>query len=286
MNKIAIFDVGGTSIKYSLDELKTVEIYKTKKMNKNNVIDFISSICNEKNINIICLSVPGIVNSETGYITGLSAIDNWNEFNIFEEITEKLNNKEIKIYVENDGNCSLLGNLNRINNKKINSAISIVYGTGIGGSCYFNGKIYKGFNNSAGEFGMFIETYNDINNASLLNSTVSLCRQVYEKTNIKLDGDKILDLYDKNNCDFKEIVTLWFKRNATLIYNIIWFLNPEIIFIGGGISANDIFKKNLFDAIKKLFNKNKLINRTKIIFSYNGNMANLEGAYILYKKNE
>lgn len=281
-SKIIVFDLGGSSIKYSTNLLKNFETIEIKDIDRKKVLQFISSIANKENASEICISSPGIIDSKSGYISGLSAIKNWSNFNIFDELLKYLNNKKTKIYIENDANCSLLGNMKK-ENKKINSSLSIVIGTGIGGSLYFNGKIIKGRNNSAGELGMIKFIDNHKNTISSELSTNALCQKIKKELNIKLNGIKIFNQFNKN-AKINKIVKKWIYNNSLFLYNMIWTFDPEYIFIGGAISNNEIFKELLIKYLNNLFQEINFSLNTKIVFSNNGNETNLLGALLQSKK--
>lgn len=281
-NKIITFDLGGSSIKYSIDMLKTFKTIEIKNIDKQAVLKFISKIANLEKATEICISSPALIDTKNGYISGLSAIKDWTNFNIFDELSKYLNNKKTKIYIENDANCSLLGNIKKIKTK-VNSAISIVIGTGIGGSFYLDGKIFKGKTNSTGEFGMIKFIDNPTKTISSELSTNALCKKVENELKIKLNGIEIFNEYSRNK-KINNIVNNWIYNNSLFIYNILWSFDPEYIFIGGAISKNKIFRKLIKNNLLTLFKEINCKLKAKILFSDNGNKTNLLGS-LLQSKN-
>lgn len=296
-NIIIAFDLGGSSIKYSANRLDDFQVEKVKDISKQKVIDFISKIANKEKATEICISAPAIIDSTSGKISGISAIKDWNSESIFDEIKQVLDNKDTKIYIENDGNCSLLGNVELIG-KKVNSAVSIVIGTGIGGALYIDGKIFKGANNSAGEIGM-ITTLDTQKQASLLLSIFSLVTKVSKKLNREVTGEQIFEMYKQKDEQVFEIIDSWINGIVLFAFNLIWTIDPEYIVVGGAVSANKVFQKGFMNNIKKVYKKISddisLIMKTEkvftlnaeIVFSENGNESNLLGALTLspnYKK--
>lgn len=252
-NKIIAFDLGGSSIKYSTNQLKDFYIEKIENINKDIVIDFISSISNKEDATEICISSPAIIDSVSGKISGICAIRNWNSENIYEEIKQKLNNKNTKIYIENDGNCSLLGCIETID-KRVNSAVSIVIGTGIGGALYIDGKIVKGANNSSGEIGMVtsLETHKQ---ASLQFSIFALIGNVSKELNIDITGQEVFELFEKKESKVYEIIDKWIYGLSIFAFNLIWIIDPEYLVIGGAVSENKTFQKRFLENISKVYEK-------------------------------
>ncbi len=277
MGKVAIFDIGGSSIKYSLNELKDFHTQQINNISRELIVEFVAKVCNENGINTICVSAPGVINPQTGDIYSLSKIINWNNFNFKNELIHFLDNKDSKIFIDNDGKCALIGNIKQLD-KKINSAISIVFGTGVGGACFLNGKLWRGFTGCAGEFGMSKKNFLQKSCISEDDSTIRLCQDINSKLNTNYDGNKILELFDQGDQQVFDIVNRWMENNALLIFNQAWALDPEVIFIGGGISANPLFQKHLIKYLDKLYQYNNQTYAFKLHFAQDGNYANLLGA--------
>lgn len=281
-NKTLVFDLGGSSIKFSNDNVKSFETINIENISKQKVLDFISNKANTYNSNIICISAPGIIDAKSGKVSGMSAILDWHSENIFLEIKKYLNNKETKIFIENDANCSLLGNVKSLD-YEIESAISIVIGTGIGGAYYSNHKIVHGFNNCVGEFGMNRMFDDPKKTISTSLSTNALCVLVNQKLNTSYNGKQIFDLYEKQDLKIVELVNSWIYKNAIFIYNNIWTLDPQVIFMGGAIATNNLFKEKLLTYVDDLFKEVNMKNNCQILFSIDGNKSNLLGALYLSK---
>ena len=62
----------------------------------------------------------------------------------------------IPVYLENDANCAVLGEVVSGAAKNYKTAIAVTLGTGVGGGIIIDGKIYNGFNCAAGELGHMI----------------------------------------------------------------------------------------------------------------------------------
>lgn len=156
-------DMGGTKILASIINSKEGIIVRVKKAtdpnsSKAEYVDFLSGIVKDvinevgikrKDIEAVCLGIPGSVNPHTGVI-GLSPNLGLQDFNIKEKLKEKVS---IPVLVENDVNLGALGIKNFGVGKNAVNMLSVFIGTGIGGGLILDGKIYRGSKFVAGEIG-------------------------------------------------------------------------------------------------------------------------------------
>ena len=103
----------------------------------------------KKDIEAVCLGVPGSVNPHSGVI-GLAPNLGLQDFNIKEKLQEKVS---IPVLIENDVNLGALGIKNFGVGKKAINMLAVFIGTGIGGGLILDGKIYRGSKFVAGEIG-------------------------------------------------------------------------------------------------------------------------------------
>jgi len=156
-------DMGGTKILASIINSKEGIVVRVKKAtdpnsSKAEYVDFLSGIVKDvineagikrKDIEAVCLGIPGSVNPHTGVI-GLSPNLGLQDFNIKEKLKEKVS---IPVLVENDVNLGALGIKNFGVGKNAVNMLSVFIGTGIGGGLILDGKIYRGSKFVAGEIG-------------------------------------------------------------------------------------------------------------------------------------
>lgn len=226
----------------------------------NEKIDFIMKKYNldsEKLLGI-GLSLPGTVDFKEGIIK-YSYLLGVKEFNL----KEKFQYLNVPIYVDNEANLSAYYEfLSRKDVLKNLLYVSITDGLGLG--IIINGKIYRGDNNSSGEFGHIkvvidgkkckcgakgcLEAY-----ASMNSLIESYNEEVSESI---LDIDEFEKLYMQNDIITKKVLDDYLRILAVGISNLIMILDPNTIVIGGDINnlLNDkmenlkknIYKDNLF----------------------------------------
>ena len=293
-------DIGGTSIKYGVLSEKgeifidgTVSTKVTEKENfiLSDVEKLVRNILDEyRNYEIkgICVSTAGVVNPEKGEIAYAGpTIPKYTGTKIKEELEKEFS---ISCEVENDVNCAGLGEYWKGAGKGSNSMVCLTIGTGIGGSVILDGKLLNGIGYTAGEIG-----YMDVNGSYIQNIASSkylvekVQKEKVEKEGITdaITGVDIFELAKKGDeiciAGINEIIS----NLAVGVRNIIYLLNPEVIVIGGGITAQ---KEYLEEKIRKEVNDgmiSDMFRKTRIELAQQGNQAGLLGAlYNFLNKNK
>ena len=293
-------DIGGTSIKYGVLSEKgeifidgTVSTKVTEKENfiLSDVKKLIRNILDEyRNYEIkgICVSTAGVVNPEKGEIAYAGpTIPKYTGTKIKKELEKEFS---ISCEVENDVNCAGLGEYWKGAGKGSKSMVCLTIGTGIGGSVILDGKLLNGIGYTAGEIG-----YMDVNGSYIQNiaSSKYLVEKVQKEKEEKegitdaITGVDIFELAKKGDeiciAGINEIIS----NLAVGVRNIIYLLNPEVIVIGGGITAQ---KEYLEEKIRKEVNDgmiSDMFRKTRIELAQQGNQAGLLGAlYNFLNKNK
>ncbi len=306
-------DLGGTHIGFAfLDECFTL-IQKTsidtpKGVTGPVLADTIAAsakeFANTCNIDLsdlqwIGIGAPGHVDSDTGELIfacnlGLS---NSPLAALLEERTG------CKVYIGNDANAAAYGEAMVGAAKGASSSVTVTLGTGIGMGIVFGNKIHVGYHFCAGEGGHMVivaggracncgrrgcfETYASA--TGLIRSTKEAMEQHPESLLWKLCGGNIEKVNGRTAFDAKEqgdtvavqVVDEYIYYLACGIVNIINLLEPEIICIGGGISAQG---EALMEPLRKLVKQeqySRLEQTTKLVAANLGNDAGLIGAALL-----
>ncbi|CAM9128395.1 ROK family protein [Mycoplasma marinum] len=249
--KILAFDIGGTGVQYCLFESKNKEYSKiktftTRDITKKILMIRLSEIINKIKPDIISVSSPGaIINNE--YVSGLTGIKGYSNFNFVAELKNLLENKEVKIRVLNDANAALMSEINESNSHLDIALISI--GTGIGGAIAFKGRIRNGKRGMAGEFGYQI--VDDEKNVSLASSSRSIETAFQKEFNESKTAKEIETLYMKDpRC--KKVFDASIKQNAINIFNLYYILDIDLFIISGGISHSKLFINKIKASVKTL----------------------------------
>lgn len=280
-----VFDIGGSSNKYALIENdKIVEKFSLKQeKNMEDLLKFfedkINFFAKSHKIDGIGFSSPGTVDSSTGNIYGKSAVEFITEYNFALEIKNKFN---LPVAIENDANCAALAEIFYGKVGK-NYLAFLIIGSGIGGSITKNGKIIKGNSLEAGEFGYMLLKNEDGNfdNFSKLATLPNIRRKMIKKYGIDESTYLIFDKYMQKKEPYFTEVDQMFTYLAMGIYNIFYTVNPEKIYLGGAISSDERFVREIKNKLNTGVFKSIDIDISPVSF-FNDN--NLYGAYANLKQ--
>lgn len=285
------FDIGGTNVKYAVVDESANIVEKGKFPTPKGKLDDLTSII----VNItnrfedkyafqgLAMSFPGAVNNETGFIGGISAVPYIHGPNIREILENKTG---YMVSLENDANCAALAEVWKGAAKDVKDGLFVVCGTGIGGAVIKDRKLHTGKHLFGGEFGYMVvekdyenETFEIWSNTA---STAALVRRTADLKGIsseELDGELIFKLAEEGDEVCQKSVDIFYRNLADGIYNLQYFYDPEMIVIGGAISARKDLVLQLnkkIDYLKTKVPNSKLeINIEKCVFS---NDANIIGA--------
>ncbi|RPJ95220.1 ROK family protein [Rummeliibacillus sp. TYF005] len=264
MNYYAVFDVGGSAIKYALMDETGSFIEKsslpTPKKSLAEFIDTIGDIVGEFKksylVKGLAISIPGAVNVETGIIEGSSALPYIHGPNIKDLLQDRT---ELPVELENDANCAGLAEGWIGAAKDVKDYLCIVLGIGIGGAVVLDKKLRHGKNGFAGEFGyMLMEDYlgpNTGESYSSLAAVGGLIQQVAKRKGIDpnvLTGKKIFELAENGDTEVADEIDKFMRRLAVGIYNLHFILDPEKILIGGAISHREGFVEKINEKLQQM----------------------------------
>lgn len=282
---LVVFDIGGTAVKHGYwaknklteqGQFKTPDTFEkmTREMKK------IVSLHQDKEIEGVAISSPGAVNVEKRRIDGISAVSYLHDFPIFDELAAFF---ELPVTIENDANCAGIAEIGLGAGTAAKNAIFMVLGTGVGGSIFINRELYKGSHLFGGEFGLMIggsET-----TLSGVGSIVKVANKYQEQTEKPVNGKDIFDLLERNDKLAKELVDEMYWAIAHALYNIQVCLDPELVIIGGGVSARKEVSDEIGQRLQHLLTKHLVPEiMPEIKTCHFSNDANLIGAALNFEK--
>ena len=292
--KILAFDIGGTKIASGIVEFKK-DGYKIFDCQKNatpkdkvgviqKLIELIVYYQENNKFNKIGISFAGQVDNEKDVVIFAPNIKGWKNTNLKKIIKEKTG---VNAEIDNDVKCFALGESKFGHAKKYKNAVYLAIGTSIGGAIEIDGKLYRGANNIAGEFGHMTIIGNGkkcgCGNTGCLARYVSgetIEELYYNLYNKKKKAKDIASDSVKGIKRDKKIIKKAASCLAMGLVNIINTINPEIIVIGGSV----VKQKEILGLAKKDALKKALIpaRELKIVRSSLGDEAMLVGAGLLW----
>jgi glucokinase len=206
-----------------------------------------------KQVRGIGIGAPGSVDPDSGKVMFAGNLG-WKDMPLKRELESHIG---LPVFLQNDCNVCALGVHEVELEGKPKNMIGIFLGTGIGGGLIIEGKLYSGFNRTAGEVGhMLLEvngpkcTCGNKGCWEALASRSALFRQVQQavkegqKTVLtSMLGDDLKDLRSgdlrkaiKQGDKFVEhIVEDAAKYTGIAVANLINVIGPEVVVVGGGL---------------------------------------------------
>lgn len=291
MSNYIVFDIGGSSVKWSIMSKMGDILTKDKIKVVDSVDQFFEELSkivniNKDNFNLkgIAISSPGAVDSITGIVGGASAIPYIHGPNFKEILKEKTG---LDVAIENDANCAALGECWLGAAKEENDCAFVVCGSGIGGAIVKDKKVHTGIHKHGGEFGYCIVDYDKDGEEKYLTwsrvgSTSALARAISQRKGLEekdIDGLKAFQLYDEGDIIAVEEVNKYFRYMAIGIYNIQYTYDPEVIVLGGAISEREGYIETINEKLDEIMCNNTDGKIKPIVKKcIHGNDANMIGA--------
>lgn len=293
-------DVGGTTIECGLfddnGELLNAKTLITSEVILSDVAECLAEEMkrrmNEQGITMdeICcigLGVPGLVDTETGMVLKAPSLK-WNRYPIGSKLAELLG---VPVYVGNDVNTGLLGEVERGSLQNVKNAIYLMIGTSIGAGLLINGEVFSGSQFSAGEVGYMVT------DTDLLSEGYTPARPGYgylstqaggfgmalkykEETGNSVSTKQLFKLAGEGDGAAEKIINDAVRHLTAAMINAAAILNPEVILLGGGVGSE------LAPYLSKIDeNLEKYVPiRPKLRISTMQNRSVLYGAYDLCRK--
>ncbi len=287
------FDVGGTKISSAIVELSKskYEVYDYQKIDtpegKDNVINKIieSAVNYTKNggFDEVRIAIAGQVDCEKDIVRYAPNIPGFGNVNLKKIIKDKIGKN---VEADNDVKCFALAENAFGKGKEYDHVVYLTIGTGIGGAIEIDNRLYRGANNTAGEFGHMIIVYGGEKCSCGGNGCWEryVSGRAIEKIYHDLTGErkKAADIARdsaKGNAQDKKVIKEASLYLATGLINIVNTVNPELIIIGGSI----VKSREIFDlAIEEMKNRALIpAKKTKIEITDLDDDAFLVGAALL-----
>jgi len=258
---IAAFDIGGTSLKMGVvDDRGNILTQESADISHNARDKILEEILSwlEKNPGCegIAVSTPGYIDPDKGFIEMGGTIRDFDQFHLSQWLTEKTS---LPATVENDAHCALLAEYWLGKAKKLNDFLMLTIGTGLGGAAFCNGALIRGGRNRAGEFGCLLTsrpTSSDIERHTMSQScTMTALRENYSQLTDRpvddVSGKDVFDACDRQEKTAQQVVEKFYQDLAACLYNLFSVFDPQMIFIGGGITAREPFLEELSEQLAK-----------------------------------
>ncbi len=203
-------------------------------------------------VHSIGISVPGIYYSKSGKVWAPN-IDGWEDYPLLCELNAMLDGRKIKVNIDSDRACYILGEVWKGNAKGCRNAIFMAVGTGIGAGILIDGQILRGANDIAGCVGWlaldrpFQEKYISCGCYEYYASGEGLVRYAKEMlaqnhqysgvfmNETELKSCNLIREYDAGDEIAVAVIDRAIEYWGMAIANLVSLFNPEKIILGGGV---------------------------------------------------
>jgi len=201
------------------------------------IISAINEVIDDSVIGI-GFGAPSIVDVEQGIVYSVRQIKSWKEVHIKEILEDTLN---IPVYVNNDANCFAIGEYYFGKGKDAKNLIGLILGEGVGAGLVFKSHLYSGSNCGAGEVGNIPYRKHDIE---------YYLSESYFNNKYGLSFDILLKRVKNNDKIALAIMEQYGLDLGSALMIIMYSVDPEIIIIGGPISAAfEYFKVSMWEKV-------------------------------------
>jgi glucokinase len=207
-----------------------------------------------KQVRAVGLGAPGASNPDTGTVLFAPNLAGWTDVPL-----KKLLEKElaVPVFIENDCNIQALGVYEKELKGRPRHLVGIFLGTGIGAGLILDGKLFSGFNRTAGEIGhMVLEVGGPkcgCGNKGCFEALASRTAMFKRIQAAVKEGQKTVltemlgpSLDDMRSGDLRKAIRRGDKfvekvvedaaeYTGIAVANVINLLNPEVVVVGGGV---------------------------------------------------
>lgn len=253
-----------------------------------------------KEIRGIGIGAPGAVNTTEGKVIFAPNLS-WKDVPLKKALEKAL---EVPVFLENDCKLHTLGVFDAELKGKVKQMIGIFLGTGIGAGVMIDGRLYTGFNGSAGEVGHMVIDVNGpecgCGNHGCFEALASR-RAIFRtiQSAVKKGQETVLtdmlgkDLADLRSGDIRKairrgdrfvekVIEQAAEYTGVAVGNLINLFNPEVIVLGGGIIEQ--LEHEMLPIIEKTARKHALPGTAKgieIMATRLGDDAGITGGAVL-----
>ena len=251
-------DVGGTSIKLGIVDdrgevlIKKESIYTDEGDGRTAIQaikDSIRELIEEQDlsgsdISGIGVSAAGCINSVEGCVAKNGGnIPGWSRTEVCKELADEFG---FFTTLANDANCAVLGELWAGAAMGYTDVVGVTLGTGVGGGIITGGRLLEGAHGYAGELGHFPTHAGGDHCICGLDgcferyaSTSALIRTaVAEDPDLK-SGRVLFSAAEAGDRHALDLLDRWIGEIAYGIAGLIHVFDPQLVLIGGGVSAQD-----------------------------------------------
>lgn len=243
--KLIGLDLGATNIRGGLVQDNRLSQIQSKRIRSEGtveeVLEDIYSVVDklkEPEIAAIGIGVPSVVDVERGIVYDVQYIPSWKEVHLKKNLEARY---EVPVFVNNDANCFVLGELYFGKGIGMQNLIGLTIGTGLGAGVIINHHLFAGPNCGAGEFGMV--DYLD-------HCFEYYCSGQYFQNVYHIDGQEVFEKAKAGDLPSRSRYAEMGTHLGNAIKMILYTYDPSLIIFGGSVRlAYPYFQETMWQRI-------------------------------------
>jgi glucokinase len=292
MARVIGVDVGGTKVAVaSLEDGVLGEVHKrpTEKASPDALVDqLVEAIEDAGHADAVGLGIPSVIDARRGM--AMSSVNIPLQHVPLRDILGRRLN--IPVHVDNDASVAALAEAHSDDGQVLaQSVVMFTVGTGVGGGLVFGGRIYRGATSSAAEFGhtiIFADATGGAPEPAGFPQPGSIEREAAGRALDALaaerglgDGRGAVAAAERGDSDGIECLRIIGERLGLAIANAVNTFDPELVVIGGGVSAAGELLLRPARQVAQEFTMRGLGTKTEIRIARYGPDAGVRGAALL-----
>jgi glucokinase len=292
MARVIGVDVGGTKVAVaSLQDGVLGEVHKrpTEKTSPDALVDQLVEAIEEcGDADAVGLGIPSVIDAARGM--AMSSVNIPLQHVPLRDILGR--RLDIPVHVDNDASVAALAEAHTDDGAVLaQSVVMFTLGTGVGGGLVFGGRIYRGATSSAAELGHTIIFADGTNGApqpegfpqpgSIEREAAGRALDALAAERGLSDGRGAVAAAERGDSEGIECLRIVGERLGLAIANALNTFDPELVVIGGGVSAAGEFLLRPARRVAQEFTMRGLGSRTEIRIARYGPDAGVRGAALL-----
>ncbi len=270
-------DLGGTKVAGALfdssEKMTAKDVRLLDGATGDQVGDMVVKVINSlienstEKVEAIGVCVPGIVFSKTDIVWAPN-IPGWDKYPLKAKIENAISDKDIRVCIESDRTCYILGEVWKGAAKGCENAIYVAVGTGIGAGILIDGHVLHGANDIVGATGWMalqypyveeyiptgcFEYYASGNGIATQAHRALRCARHYngvlaEKPIDDVTSHDVFDAYTKGDHIAAKVLDKAIEMWGMGAANLVSLFNPEKVIFGGGVfGPAGMFIRRIYD---------------------------------------